>query len=285
MDKEIFKRLLVRSINSHKYDFGHVLVIGGSPGMVGAPFLAARAALRVGAGLVTIASSKEVTDKLEKRVEEIMTLTLPPTSALETIERFIKDRKVSVLIIGPGLKPDRELPVRELIKKIDLPMIIDGGGLGALQGRALLQGSALQRLATGKKAEILTPHLGEFQRFFKEDLPKIREGLKLIAAKFAKERGVTLVLKGHPTYVACPDGSVYENTTGNPGLATAGTGDVLSGIIAGIIAQGIEPKAATKAAVYLHGLAADLAANDKTQPSMIASDVIEYIPTALKELE
>jgi len=275
--EEVFRQLLKRRADSHKYDFGHVLVVGGSPGMVGAPFLAARAALRVGAGLVTIASSPEVTDKLEKRVEEIMTLALPPSKELSAIEDFIKSRKVSVLVIGPGLK-DVNL-AKELIQKINLPMIIDGGALNALQGQSL------QGQITGRKAVILTPHLGEFGRFFDEPLPKNQAGLKLIPAKFAQDNKVTLVLKGHPTYVAHPDGSLYVNTTGNPGLATAGTGDVLSGIIAGIIAQGIEPAKAAEVAVYLHGLAGDLAAMDKTQPGLIASDIIEYIPAALKSLE
>ncbi len=275
--------MLNRPGNSHKYDYGHVLVVGGSPGMVGAPLLAAMAALRTGAGLATIAASGDVTDKLEKRVEEVMTLSLPSdvTRAADTIADFIAKRKVSVLIIGPGLAvtPETRGLIERLLESVKLPVIIDGGGLGALQQH-------LDRLdSASSKAITLTPHEGEFQRLVGQRLPAERPDLKPLAAAFAEDHGVTLVLKGHPTYVVHSDGSVYENETGNAGLATAGTGDVLSGIIGGIIAQGVEPGAAAIAAVYLHGLAGDIAAEQKTEPGMIATDVIDAIPAALKHIE
>ena len=283
MQHKTFSRLLDRRRDSHKYDYGHVLVIGGSPGMVGAPLLAGKAALRTGAGLVTIASTSEVTDKLEKRVEEIMTLALPAdtSGATSVLQEFVKDRRVSVVVVGPGLKPGpySAALIKQLVQYQMMPIIIDGGGLGALQSSLdLLKGST-------SSAVILTPHFGEFERLVGRKLPDKRPELKPIAISFAKEHKVTLVLKGRPTYVTHPSGSLYENTTGNPGLATAGTGDVLSGIIAGIISQGIEPNDASEAAVYLHGLAGDIAATEKTEPGMIASDVIEAIPAALKYTE
>src|SRR3990167_5541004 len=274
MHKTVFSQLLHRRPNSHKYDFGHVLVIGGSPGMVGAPLLAGRAALRVGAGLVTIASTKNVIDMLEKRVEEIMTLTIENNRQLLD---FITKRKVNSLIIGPGLREDSAELVGNLIKSVDLPTVLDGGALTILSEKLDLLG-ILQRPRT----LILTPHLGEFQRFFAEPLPKDQTKLKHVAQKFAKNHGIILVLKGHPTYVSSRAGSIYENTTGGPGLATAGSGDVLAGVITGLIAQGIEPTEAAKAGVYLHGLAGDLAVEQKTQAGMIASDVIEFIPAALE---
>lgn len=282
MNKEIFSRLLNRPASSHKYDYGHVLVVGGSPGMVGAPLLAGEAALRTGAGLVTIAAAAGVTDKLEKRVEEIMTLALPAKvpGAAAMLESFITDRKVSVIVIGPGLAPGPEPAalVTQLLRDLELPVIIDGGGLGAFKGKLdLLDKSP-------SKSVILTPHEGEFQRLEQSPLPEKRSELKPLADRFAKAHGVTLVLKGHPTYIAHPGGSVYENTTGNPGLATAGTGDVLCGVIAGIISQDIEPVQAAEAGVYLHGLAGDIAAAEKTQPGMVASDVIAAIPAALKRI-
>jgi NAD(P)H-hydrate epimerase len=276
MHDALFKLLLDRPADSHKYQYGHVLIIGGSPGMVGAPFLCARAALRTGAGLVTIAAQPEVVDKLERRVEEIMTLRLPesPDDAGRTIATFINERKVSVLVFGPGLPPDAHTAelLERLLSGTDLPCIIDGGGLGALAGHLDL----LRR--TG--STILTPHTGEFQRLLGKHLPEERSKLKPLAAELAKTHDAIVALKGQPTYVARPDGPVYENPTGTPGLATAGTGDVLSGVIAGMIAQHIDPDDAVEAAVYLHGLAGEIAAAAKTQPGTIAGDVIEAIPAA-----
>lgn len=239
--------------------------------MVGAPMLSAMSALRTGAGLVTIASSPEVIDKLEKRVLEIMTLRV---SSASDIQNFIKDRKVSVLAIGSGMKPDQAEIVRHVLQSTDLPVVLDGGGLAALD----------QHFDLLNERIILTPHTGEFQKLINEPIPKQREELKEIARYFSRNQGANLVLKGEPTYVIRPAGSVYVNSTGNPGLATAGTGDVLAGVIAGIIAQGIEPAEAAEAAVYLHGLAGDLAAKDKTEPGLIASDVVNYLPTALATL-
>lgn len=280
MFEEIFAKLLNRPADSHKYRFGHVLVVGGSPGMVGAPLLAGMAALRAGAGLVTIASRAAVTDKLERRVKEIMTLALPDDTEAATgvLTDFIRDRKVSVVAIGPGLntQPENVALVQRLLETVKLPLIIDGGGLGALQNHSDWLDNATSETV------ILTPHTGEFQRLSDEKLPSRRPDLKPVAAEFAKTRHITLVLKGEPTYVAHPDGRVYENRTGNPGLATAGTGDVLTGVIAGLIAQDITPAEAAEAGVYLHGLAGDLTTAEKTQPGMIAGDVIEALPVALR---
>ncbi len=274
----VFSTLLKRPADSHKYQYGHVLVVGGSPGMVGAPLLSAEAALRTGAGLVTIASAGDVTDKLERRVEEVMTLRLPGgvDEAAATIQDFIVRRKVSVLVFGPGLTPDAVAAdlLGKLLQISGLPTVIDGGGLGALSGRLGLLDDAGD--------VILTPHTGEFRTLTGRELPSERADLKPLAIGFAQEHRAILVLKGEPTYVAHPDGACYENTTGNPGLATAGTGDVLSGIIAGMIAQHIKPSEAAEAGVYLHGLAGDIAAAAKTQPGMTATDVIEAIPEAFR---
>lgn len=278
MDKKSLEHLLHRATDSHKYSFGHVLVVGGSPGMVGAPLLSGKAALRSGAGLVTIASEHAVIDKLESSVEEIMTLTLPKASgeANEMLQKFIAERKVSALVLGPGLKPTTHLDnlVEKLVEQLPVPIIIDGGALGVLREHL----DVVQR--SNSRAIILTPHLGEFKRLVATDLPKERAALKPIVKQSAEAAHVHLVLKGHPTYIAHPDGAFYENTTGNPGLATAGTGDVLTGIIAGIIGQGVAVEKAIELAVYIHGLAGDIAATEKTQPGMIASDVIESIPSA-----
>lgn len=253
---------------SHKYDFGHVLVIGGSPGMVGAPFLAARAALRIGGGLVTIASSSDVINKLEKRVEELMTLRLSK-DAHELIP-FIEERQVSVVVVGPGMQPGFAATVLSKLEEQNMTSVVDGGGLSALQ----------QNPGLIKAGMVLTPHLGEFKRFFNENEEVSKPSKQ--AAELAKKHQVILVLKGHPTYVCAPDGQVFEDSTGGPELASAGAGDVLSGMVGGIVAQKIQPLEAAKAAVHLHGLAGKLAADAKTEPGTIASDVIESIPAALK---
>ncbi|HUY85041.1 MAG TPA: NAD(P)H-hydrate dehydratase [Candidatus Dormibacteraeota bacterium] len=278
MPPETLRQLLKRSPETHKYDYGHVLVVGGSPGMVGAPLLAAEAALRAGAGLVTIASHATAADKLEKRVREVMTLRLPAdlSAAVDELAAFIKRRKVSVVVIGPGQTPDFAALSPALLSKIRIPVVIDGGALGAFQGK-------LENLKKAAHPLILTPHAGEFQKLTGAKPPTGREQLRRVTAQFASEYQVTLVFKGHHTLVAHPDGQVYENTTGNPGVATAGTGDVLSGIIAALLAQVPDTAQAVEAAVYLHGLAGDLAAKAKTEPGMIASDVIEQIPMALAE--
>lgn len=276
--QDVLRQFLKRRPTSHKYDYGHVLVLGGSPGMVGAPILTGQAALRSGAGLVTIASTAPVTDKLEKRVAEIMTLTLPTEveASLDSLRQFIRDRQVNVLAIGPGLKPSPKL-IKKLLTSFDLPLIIDGGGLASLIGQ-------LELLSKSKQSIILTPHAGEFKRLINQALPAQPSDLKALAQSFAEQHRVILVLKGQPTYVAQSDTQLYENPTGNAGLATAGTGDVLTGVIAGLMAQKVEPKRAVPAAVYLHGLAGDLAAQAKTQPGLIAADVIEMLPLAWQEL-
>ena len=249
--------------------------------MVGAPFLVGQAALRVGAGLVTIASDKPVISKLEKRVVEIMTLAVTTGSAqsVSVIQDYIRTRKVSVLVVGPGLRPIAAPLVSALLKTVNLPTVLDGSGLEIVaSNREVLRHHASPGL-------VLTPHLGELQRFFKQPLPKNQAELLILGGSFAKAEQVILVVKGHPTYVITPDGMVQENKTGGPALATAGSGDVLAGMIGGMIAQGIPPEQAAPAAVYLHGKAGDLAASQLSEPGVIASDVVGYIPEALKALE
>ncbi|HVI69069.1 MAG TPA: NAD(P)H-hydrate dehydratase [Magnetospirillaceae bacterium] len=284
MISEIVHRLLHRRPNTNKYDFGHILILGGAPGMVGAPLLAGEAALRTGAGLVTIASSAEVTGKLEKRVKEIMTLALPESQNVEVIAdrlwSFIREHHVTVVIIGPGLAASSADLVRTFLARLHVPVILDAGGLTAFHGHL----SVLRGIASKNPAVVITPHVGEYERLTNTLLPQHIHATS-IATDFARRHGVTLVLKGHKTLVAQPDGSSYENTTGGPGLATAGTGDVLAGVIAGLIAQGVTPSGAVVAGVYLHGLAGDLASAAKTEPGVIASDIITALPEALKKAD
>ncbi len=250
--------------------------------MLGAPLLAGEAALRTGAGVVTIASHAEVIDKLEMRVREVMTLQLPVknSEAVKVLTTFIRDRCVSVLVLGPGQNADFAKLNEPLLSNLDIPAVIDAGALNAFIGRL----ATLEKLADSNNQLILTPHAGEYQRLAGATLPTNRTQLRRTVSDFTRTQHLTLVLKGSQTLVCHPDGRLYENTTGNPGLATAGTGDVLSGVIAGLLAQGLPPNQAAEAGVYLHGLAGDLAAEIKTQPGLIASDVIHYLPTAFKSL-
>lgn len=275
MHQEVLQRLLHRPPESHKYDFGHVLIIGGSPGMVGAPLLAAEAALRIGCGLVTIASSVPVIDKLETRVREVMTLSLgEKDEPAARLKAFITKRKVSAIALGPGWGPNEARLARTIIEQTNIPLVIDAGGLNALENHL--------EVLKDKTNIVLTPHRGEFEKLLGKTLPAEAVQLQQLLSCFATNHHLTLVFKGHQTQVAHPTGSIYRNTTGNPGLATAGTGDVLSGMIAGLSAQKVALALAVETAVHLHGLAGDLTIADKTQAGLIASDVIDFIPVALR---
>ena len=274
-------RLLYREENSNKYDHGHVLVIGGSPEMTGAAILAARAALRSGAGLATIASDAATTELVDRDVEEQMTMSLPDWSnveeVLQSVERFIENRQVSVVVLGPGLPAASHAFIRAFLSRpVSIPIVADAAVFTALKGAADL----LSKVDTRRM--VMTPHVGEFARLLGVDeIPDEKEA----ALQFANDYpGITLVLKRHKTLVSAI-GKFYENESGNPGLATAGTGDVLTGIIAGLLAQRILPYEAAKMAVYLHGLAGDIAVETKTQPGLIASDIIESLPAALYRVE
>jgi NAD(P)H-hydrate epimerase len=272
-------KLLERPVGSQKYDFGHVLVFGGSPGMIGASLLAGKAALRSGAGLVTLAS--EMAENLQGRIPEIMTHQLPlgdTDSMSHNMGKFITSRKVSTAVIGPGLGVASSPSIRQLVSTLDIPIVLDAGGLTAFTGN-------LRELASNGQRNprlILTPHGGEFQKLSAQTIDSDPSG-KL--QRFAAEHNVTIILKGHRTLVAGPGATqLYQNHTSNPGMATAGSGDVLAGVIAGLCAQGLEPFAATCTGVYLHGLAGDLAADELSQPALIASDIVDYLPKAFLSL-
>jgi hydroxyethylthiazole kinase-like uncharacterized protein yjeF len=273
MDLKKVRKLLYRDNRANKYDFGHVLVVGGSPGMTGAPLLSGMAALRTGAGLVTIASSPAVVRSLERRVKEIMTLALPSydSDSVPRLLDFIDERQVATVAIGPGLKRDAFNLVRSLVSSAAMPVVLDAGALDAYGGRL----EDLRTAAVRNRQIILTPHTGEYARLFGSLLPEAA----------AVDLGVTIIVKSHRTKVFYPDNTRWQNTTGNPGMATSGSGDVLSGVIAGLLAQGLSVRDAVETGVYLHGYAGDMAATAKTQPGMIASDIITFLPEALRSLD
>jgi len=262
------------------------LILAGSARLTGAAVLCSEAAMRAGAGLVTLGIPASLNTAIIKiKPKEVMTfpLTATKTGALSSkAHKKIKDfsRNVDVLAIGPGLghEGSTQKLIRTVIAKINKPMVIDADGLNALSGHLNL----LRATSQGLRTIILTPHPGEMACLLGVSVKKVQSGRKELARKFAREHKIILVLKGHHTIVADKKGELYINKTGNPGMATAGSGDVLSGMIAAFLGQGLNAFEAAKYAVYLHGLAGDIAARDKTQISLIASDIIDRIPEAIK---
>ncbi len=275
--------LLPRKKDTHKGHYGHVLVIGGSAGLTGAACLCALSALRSGAGLVTAGVPRSLNPIFETKLTEVMSLPLADTRSCLNFKAFAQIcailEKIDVLVIGPGasLHPDTRRLLVAITGRIDKPMVVDADGITALA-------TCLRVLEKRKTRQlILTPHPGEFSRLIRKDIPTIKKNRKALVKEFALRYNLTLVLKGRHSLVS--DGKkFYENNTGNPGMATAGTGDVLSGVIAGLLAQGLSPFDAARRGVYLHGLAGDIAARDKTENCLIASDVIDYLPKAFQQL-
>ena len=278
-----FQTLPERRPSSHKGTFGHAGIIAGSVGKTGAAALAARAALRVGAGLVTVATPNSVNDVLEAKLLEAMTMPMPETKArtlarsgLDRIVAFIQAR--TAIAVGPGLSthPETAELVQFLVKHLDRPSVLDADALNALAGRVSL-------LTECKTPPILTPHPGEMARLEPDATTQTVNADRIgTARRFARERGVFVVLKGARTVIARPDGLVAICPTGNPGMATAGTGDVLTGMIVGLLAQGVPAWGAACAATYFHGSAGDLAAQQLGQAGMLAGALIAQIPYALQ---
>jgi hydroxyethylthiazole kinase-like uncharacterized protein yjeF len=279
-------RLSRRKKDAHKGDFGHILVLAGSPRYSGAALLCVDAAMRSGAGLVTLGIPQGLSNAvLEKKLREVMLLPLPETkegtlSSAAFTKIFDITRKMTVVAMGPGLTQQKNTQnlLRRLIAGIDRPLVIDADALNALAGHLDLLSSREQPAG----CTVLTPHPAEMARLIGEPVAALSRRRKETALAFAKKYNVILVLKGSNTVVAEPGGKWYINKTGNPGMATAGSGDVLTGIIAAFLGQGLNGFEASKYAVYLHGVAGDLAAKEKTQIGMIASDIIVKLPEALK---
>jgi ADP-dependent NAD(P)H-hydrate dehydratase / NAD(P)H-hydrate epimerase len=274
-----------RRLNSNKGLYGHALIIGGSRGKSGAPTMASMAALRMGAGLVTCAIPKGIQPIVAASIPELMTEALDENAAgalsnsalNEEQTKLLLERK-SVVALGPGLgqSADTKQSVQEFVTQCPLPLVLDADGLNAFAGKSdLLDGST--------RPLVLTPHPGEMARLIGKSVAEIERDRVHIAREFARKHHLILVLKGWRTLTAEADGQVFVNTSGNPGLAKGGSGDVLTGMIAGMIAQ--HPKQlldSVRAAVYLHGLAADCALRRQTEQTMLATDVISAFPEAFR---
>ncbi len=273
-----------RDPNVCKNDLGHVLVVAGSPSMLGAPALTALAVLRCGAGLVTAAIPRALNLTLQKKISPvIMTLALPQTReqtfaavALASLKKIWN--KFDAVAIGPGMGQNKSTQkfIRDFIAVCPKPMVIDADALNALA-------RDLRPLQKNTAPKVLTPHPGEMARLTGRSVKAVESDRKAIALNFSRKNHCVILLKGHRTVVASPEGKVYVNRTGNAGMATAGSGDVLTGMIAALLGQGMGPFEAAKTGAYLHGRAGDLAAKAGTKAGMIADDIIEFIPRAIQE--
>jgi ADP-dependent NAD(P)H-hydrate dehydratase / NAD(P)H-hydrate epimerase len=285
-----FRRLpLERKADSNKGNFGHALIVAGSLGKSGAAVLGGRAALRAGAGLVTVATPAEVLPIVAAGMPELMTMplfateegTLSPRN-LESARFVQASQGKSVLAMGPGLSTNHETQqfIRGLLREVSLPIILDADGLNALAGRAdELRGRKTELLA-------LTPHPGEMARLLGITSRDVQARRLEISLETACRWRAFVILKGYHTILATPDGQAYVNTTGNAGMATGGTGDVLTGMLAGLTAEfgTADWERVLGLGVYLHGLAGDIAAERLGQAPLVASDVIEALPEAYARL-
>jgi NAD(P)H-hydrate epimerase len=281
-------KLISRKRNTHKGNYGRVLVLAGSPGMTGAAYLCCKAALRSGSGIVTLGIPKSLNFVMETKLTCVMTHPLPETKALTLSNRGREEilklcERHDVVALGPGLsqQPETKNLILWLIKTIDRSIVIDADGINALTGK-------LHILYNIKKNVVLTPHPGEMSRLINLDSAKDVQKKRLnIATQFVKSihkqlgkgKDFILVLKGDKTIVADYN-KVYINRTGNPGMATAGAGDVLTGIIVSLIGQGFNVFNASQLGVHIHGLAGDMASKKKGKVSMIASDILDFLPDA-----
>ena len=285
LDAELAGALLPeRSVLGHKGKFGHLLVLAGSTGKTGAAALAGNAAVRSGCGLVTVATPAGVHDIIEVKLTEAMSWPLADRDGMlslmarQQIEQLLYERQA--LAVGPGLGQSQELAelLRWLVASVAVPLVIDADGLNLLAG---------QLDVLGKKTQanlVLTPHPGEMARLSGLTVKEIEANRFEVARDFAREHNLVLLLKGARTVIAGPDGRVMFNTSGNDGLASGGSGDVLTGLIGGLLAQGVDPFAAAALGAWLHGRAAELVAARQGTAGMAASDLPEYLPMARQEL-
>jgi len=278
------KFLTRRKRSAHKGEFGHVLVLAGALGYTGAAILTSRAALLSGSGMVTLGIPRSLDETVSKRLLEAVTLPLPETrqktfsvKALPAVLK--KTRTVDTLAIGPGLSQQAETVrlVQSLLPQLDCPTVLDADGLNALSKNIRL----LKRV---KAPFVLTPHPGEMGRLIGKTNQFVQKNRQKVAKAFSVQYNVVTVLKGHRTVVVSPRGRCFINQTGNPGMASAGCGDVLTGILGSFLGQGMAPFEAACRAVYVHGLAGDLAAKEKGEVSLIATDLLTHLPHALKRV-
>lgn len=277
--KGIFEK---RKADTHKGDYGHVLLVAGSIGLTGSAYLACEAAVLTGSGLVTCAVPKSLNGILASKLAEAMTLPVEdngngycPVSAFADIMKF--SEKTDAAAIGPGLsqQPETKELVKKLISALETPIVLDADGINAVCDDPHI-------LKRAKREIVITPHAGEMARLLHKETDHIQGNRKNIAESVAKKYNVVVVLKGSDTVIASPKGEVVINKTGNPGMASGGVGDVLTGMIASLLGQGFGAFDAAKYGAYLHGLAGDIAAEEKGEASLRARDILDNIHKAIK---
>jgi NAD(P)H-hydrate epimerase len=269
---------------SHKGTYGHAVVIAGSPGKTGAAHMASLAALKIGAGLVTLIIPESLNNIMETKLTEVMTYPVPDNgagyftlSSYDRIKAFVEDK--DIIIMGPGLSQNQETMelVRKLYTEIDKPFVIDADGINAFQNH-------IDLIKNIKKDAVFTPHPGEFARltgFSPKDINEDRIG---IGRRFVEETGVILILKGAGTVIFSPGGDIFINPTGNPALAKGGSGDILTGFIGGLASQGCSLTEASWAGVYLHGYLADDWAEVNTDMDLLAVDLLAGLSKAIRDI-
>ncbi len=277
----VAERLPARKPDGHKGDFGKLFVLAGSTGLTGAATLSATAAARAGTGLVTVGCPKSLNPILEVKLTEAMTFPLPDVGqkgclalrGLGEIRKWLD--KTDAAVIGPGLGSHRDtvMLMHRLLEKLDKPAILDADGLNAFAKNR-------EPLKSAHPELVLTPHPGEFRRLIDADIPEALPQLYDLVRKYSREYNAVIIFKGSPTVIVEPGGQLYLNPTGNNGMATGGTGDVLSGIVGSFLAQGLSPVDSAVCAVYLHGLSGDLAAAELGYRSLIAGDLIDFLHEA-----
>lgn len=283
--EEISQFFPKRKRNSNKGDYGTALLVCGSYGMAGAAILAGRAAVKSGAGLVRIALPKSIYEILATSLPEAVFLPLPQTmrgtvsgqsmaclkDALQTADAFL---------FGPGLGRDPEIPLllESILKNAQCPIVLDADGINALAGR-------IHMIEQAKAPLILTPHPGEMARLCGVSVQEVQSDRLGIATRFAKEHNLLLILKGAGTVIALPDGRAFFNPTGNPGMATAGSGDMLAGMLVAFLAQGLPPEHAAVAATWLHGRAGDKALEAGSMHSLTPTDMLAQLPDLFSQIE
>ena len=284
VDEEFcYRWLKPRGTGDHKSDFGHVLMLAGSPTMPGAAIMAASGALRAGTGLLTAVLPQACQLAFSTNLPEAMLFSLPEHEAGVILkserDKISSFKAANCFLIGPGLGRHDETQelVRDLLPYIDRPAVVDADGLFAICGYLTL-------LKSVKAPLIITPHPGEMAQLLGVHVEEVQQNRIEVAVEFAKQCGVIVILKGAGTVIATPEGRIFLNNNGNPGMAVGGSGDVLAGMVAALLAQGLIPAAAAACAVWLHGKAGDLAAQTVGEASLLPHDLLSHIGTAFKSI-